>query len=754
VRVCKISTAGKHKDLQFKLFGTEVERMDIEGMLEDSEGSSIGEHAVEVCCGKFKMAKDLGVGGSALIYFNGAFICWTRTFAGIKIEPGDDAPDHQYGAVSVVKLTKRPGTGLPVPNKTKFNFPFEKHGTFFTAVKGALEGYIDGLTKRDPRVRLYLRTIKELEVEIGKGNRALAHKTEFGIKGVLETPRSDEVEYHSLIKTPISLADMTQNVKAGGYKNEKAFGADLRRVLSNAKTWDSGRELVQPFIYKTNKRDKQWTIPNILKHMGIPAEFEELVLRENKVAFPKLSLKAELAVDSCIVIPGEADVLAMRALKRHDAEVTEALSEIEREFKVAEKAPDGFFTQCSACSIWRETGVGATFDGAFYCKDVSNACGTADPSDLQKESDLVVGGAGASTPAPPDPENAPPDPENEKQNAAGANAAAEQTKKKKKKKKKEAKTAAEKQKKKKKDAMAAEDKLKTEANAAAHTKTKMADAKAAVEEKAAAGKKEKGANTRPEKRPRSRTSTSTSLRKRSVPLGGVGNAGRSGLQLPAPVQVAGLTGFAACANGQYKCGKDTLNGHYSYELADAPTEWPWVLARLSKGRWVISCIQFAEKHSEKYLAKADVGENGQEAPPSGKWEVVDIRGGDVIKVKQSVAIIVCDARGSAGDVTYPPRIPGDRTPVVVVPPELGPRAGAHRRPSAVMRLARAHGITRLTLDCTDCIDVRSRNIRNHQKWVTFARECPADARTLKDALKANAMVENAAPPCSRSAKLP
>jgi hypothetical protein len=118
-----------------------------------------------------------------------------------------------------------------------------------------------------------------------------------------------------------------------------------------------------------------------------------------------------------------------------------------------------------------------------------------------------------------------------------------------------------------------------------------------------------------------------------------------------------------------------------------------------------------------------------------------------MKVKQSVAITVCDARGSAGDVTYPPRNPNDRTLVVVVPPELAPRSGAHRRPSLVMRVARAHRITRLKLDCTNCADVRSRDIRNHQAWVTFARQHPAEARKLRDALKTNAMVENAATPC-------
>jgi hypothetical protein len=96
-----------------------------------------------------------------------------------------------------------------------------------------------------------------------------------------------------------------------------------------------------------------------------------------------------------------------------------------------------------------------------------------------------------------------------------------------------------------------------------------------------------------------------------------------------------------------------------------------VLARLLTGRWVKRCKGSKEKHGKKYLAKVDMGEHRQQVPPSGTWEVVDVQQGIVITVKRRVAITTYDARGSAGDVIYSPRYPGDRMPVVNVPHELG-----------------------------------------------------------------------------------
>lgn len=180
--------SGKCADLQFELFGKQVDRIDFRATLKDPVPKTIkaeGGNVVDALCGKYEAAKRDNLGGSAMIYCNGAFICWVQDFKVCAIEPSHGAPKHQHGAVIVVKLTKK--AGLPAPNKTKLAFEFAAHRSFFTAVKTEMESFMDQLVKSNPLFGEFLRVIAELKFGITMFNRTFQRQSpdnQLGIIGV------------------------------------------------------------------------------------------------------------------------------------------------------------------------------------------------------------------------------------------------------------------------------------------------------------------------------------------------------------------------------------------------------------------------------------------------------------------------------------------------------------------------------------------------------------------------------------------
>ena len=128
------------------------------------------------------------MGSSAMLYFNGAFICWVQNFGLTRIPPHEHLPAHQHGAVIIVKLTKLKGSTLPQPTKTKTTFEFHKHTAFFGDVKGALEQYTGSLGKANPHFMLFTKFIKKHEGKVIEYNEGLQHDLDTstaGITGVL-----------------------------------------------------------------------------------------------------------------------------------------------------------------------------------------------------------------------------------------------------------------------------------------------------------------------------------------------------------------------------------------------------------------------------------------------------------------------------------------------------------------------------------------------------------------------------------------
>ena len=394
--VCGRTIDGNPTGLEFELFGRRVDRVDFHSTLVEPEPNTVkvGGSTVDVLCGKYEAAKRDNIGGSAIIYCNGAFICWVRKFKVTEIVAREGAPAHQHGAVIVVKLTKE--DGLPKPRKTKLDFAFEQYEEFFVAVKGAAESYLDRLVRHNPLFRKYLDIIEELEVVMRKFNRK---NCDASIRGVL-VPHlfsdTEQQEYDKLVPHPMSLNQMTEKVKQDVYPTHHEFVADLLRVFNNAKAYHSVMRYTLR-KYTISKSDGAYTIPAVMLHLKIQDDFKDRVLNMCRYRFSNKLLDEETKFQpgNVLELPGEGDVALMKRIRRFLKEVNnDYLPDIEKTAKSMKTlAGTDTLAQCTKCKIWRRVGQAKDTkfkDDAFYCKFIERTCSVPHETDYQKDEDVDV----------------------------------------------------------------------------------------------------------------------------------------------------------------------------------------------------------------------------------------------------------------------------------------------------------------------------------------------------------------------------
>lgn len=298
--------AGEHKDCQFDLFGKPVTRVKFteQGGFHGKRPTpiTVGGEEVEAFCGKYEDAKRENMGSSAMLYFNGAFICWIHSFGELHIMPNEDAPEHQHGAIIVVNLTKRGADSkLPQPTKTKTTFESQNFKAFFIEVKRELNSYMEDIAEANPLTKLLRESIKGHQYDVQRYNTKLATNLKSPAARIEEAPL---------------LSDMLQKVKNEAYTWIEHFRADLNEFFSNAIKYHASNVFEEPvWEYTKTKNTKEGciTVQQLMKHHGIPEPFRDMVLNANP-EHKGLTYTSRLKYNTRIFVPGKDDVDLVKKL--------------------------------------------------------------------------------------------------------------------------------------------------------------------------------------------------------------------------------------------------------------------------------------------------------------------------------------------------------------------------------------------------------------------------------------------------------